>query len=195
MSNTFFNPVSQCVTGEHYDESVPAERPVFHKELGTYFRGIRESRRLKLRQAAMLASERGLTHLTKNVLHNLEHGLTKDIEPDVLRDISKLYSCNYDALVERVVADRYGVPGATPPQQAGTDAIEALRWLDALEESDVADVQALSAIPQASREKLLAVVRLVADLYQGREARGSTSGRGSAKSRAANTTKGQGRHR
>lgn len=54
-----------------------------------------------MRQAAMLAKERGLSALTRQILFRLERGQIKTPEPDVFRAAASLYRLSYDDLVNR----------------------------------------------------------------------------------------------
>lgn len=83
------------------------ERPVFHKGLGEFFRGLREARGWNQRQAAEIAGRRGLDGLTRQVLLRLENGRTKNPEPSVLRALARLYDMTYAKMAARVVAVRF----------------------------------------------------------------------------------------
>lgn len=54
-----------------------------------------------MRQAAMLAQERGLSALTRQILFRLEHGQIKTPDSGVLRAVADLYKLPYDDLVTR----------------------------------------------------------------------------------------------
>jgi len=163
MSNTFFNRVSHCLTGPDTMPSVA--RPVFHRELGEFFREIRENKKLGLRQAAQIAGNKGLRALTKSALHSLEAGMTKNVDPDVLRALADLYEISYESLVARFVAVRYQITlpsdltrhGSTrqtafPPSQGesvvpASDRIRQLeRSLDAERKEHAAHIKRLQGV-------------------------------------------------
>lgn len=83
-------------------------RPVFSEHLGKYFRGLRAAKKLGLRQAAQTAENKHLGLLTRQVIFSLEKGRTKNIEPDVLKEVAKLYAVDYEEIAARVINDRYG---------------------------------------------------------------------------------------
>lgn len=84
-------------------------RPVFHPEIGLFFKGLREKRGWTQRQAEDIAARRNLASLTRQVLWRLESGKVKNIEPDVLRDAATLYELPYTQVAARFIADRYGL--------------------------------------------------------------------------------------
>ena len=84
-------------------------RPVYHPELGSFFRELRKSQGWTLRQAGDIAHRRGLTSLSRQVLFRLERGQTKNPEPEVLQALAKLYNFSYSVLVGRLTKARYGL--------------------------------------------------------------------------------------
>jgi transcriptional regulator with XRE-family HTH domain len=86
-----------------------AVRPVFHAELGAFFRNVRVGRKLGLRQAVALAAQKRIPGITKTVLHSLETGRTKNPEPEVLHALARLYTVPYADLVAAFVNHRYGM--------------------------------------------------------------------------------------
>jgi transcriptional regulator with XRE-family HTH domain len=89
-------------------EAVPARQKPF-KAMGRFFRGLRKGRGWGLRQAAKLAERRRLHAVTTNSLGALERGETKNPEPELLRDLARLYEMSYAALVQHVIECRYGI--------------------------------------------------------------------------------------
>lgn len=89
------------------------KRPVFHPNLGAFFSALRVQRRLGFRQAVTIAQAKGLTALTKQALFGLEHGLTKNPDPDVLRAVAELYDVDYPWVVANFVGHRYGLSSTT----------------------------------------------------------------------------------
>lgn len=85
------------------------KRPVFHPEVGAFFRALREEHGWNQRQAASIAERKGLTALTRQVLLRLEAGKTKNPEPVVIRALAALYDVPYEGLVARWVEHRFGV--------------------------------------------------------------------------------------
>ncbi|HXG71479.1 MAG TPA: helix-turn-helix transcriptional regulator, partial [Gemmatimonadaceae bacterium] len=84
-----------------------AKRPVFFPDLGDYFRALRLAKGLGFNQAVEHAHQRGMAGLTKQVLFGLEHGQTKDPEPDALRAVADLYGVPYRDVVARVSGAKY----------------------------------------------------------------------------------------
>lgn len=84
-------------------------RPIFHPEIGAFFVSLRERKGWKQSQAEDIAARKKLTVLTHQVLWRLEQGKVKNIEPEVLRAIAKLYQTPYEDLVARWTSYRYGV--------------------------------------------------------------------------------------
>ena len=99
---------------------VPA-RVSAQTQMGRYFRGLRETRRLGLRQAVTLAQGRGLTAVTLNSLGFLERGAIKNPEPELLRDLASLYGEPYSTIVQRVVEFRYGFSFTSDPARQSDD--------------------------------------------------------------------------
>lgn len=105
--------------------SVVPKRPVFHKEIGQFFRQLRVARGWGLRQAGRIAEEKRLDLLNFNTLGTLERGATKNPEPELLRELASLYKVPYHQLVGRFLTHRYGVgivardlPDHSPDQES-----------------------------------------------------------------------------
>jgi len=96
-----------------------ASRPVFHEDLGLFFRDLREARGWSQRQAATIAKNRRITGVSYQVLQRLEAGRTKNPEPELLRALSKLYEVPYETLVGRWVERRFGAGGRDLIRQTG----------------------------------------------------------------------------
>ncbi len=84
-------------------------RPVFHAKLGDYFKDLRESRKLGQRQAASVASRRGLSSVSYGAINWLEAGRTKNPSAALLRGLAKLYDKPYVEIVAEVVKRAYDV--------------------------------------------------------------------------------------
>lgn len=56
-----------------------------------------------------MAANQKLAAVSKGVLLGLEKGRTKNVDPDVLRDLAALYELPYEELVRRFVEHRYGL--------------------------------------------------------------------------------------
>jgi hypothetical protein len=109
-----------------------------------------------MRQAALLAHERGHRALTRQILFRLERGQIKNPEPDVLQALAKLYEQPYPALAGRFLAKRYGIAidaRDLPDQPAGVqrESSAALRGEGIHERSapNVATTRALHDVTAA----------------------------------------------
>ncbi len=69
---------------------------MFHPKLGAYFKSLRDANGFGLRQAAQIASNRGLTALSKSALFALEKGKTKNLDRDVMEALATLYGVSAD---------------------------------------------------------------------------------------------------
>jgi hypothetical protein len=85
------------------------ERPVFHKDLGDFLKGVREHRGWSLQQAVNVAAGKKLPALTWNKLRLIEAGKTKLPDPDVLRAVAAIYGLNYLELAVPLVEETYGL--------------------------------------------------------------------------------------
>ncbi len=94
-----------------------ADRPVFHKQIGAFFVGLRSDKKWTQRQAEIFAGQRGLGNLTRQVLWRLEKGKIKNVEPDVLKDVAALYGLSYEEIAARYLKTRYGVDLLRPPPE------------------------------------------------------------------------------
>lgn len=91
--------------------TIPAVRkrlPV-HPEIGSLFRSLRTASGWGLRQAARIAHGKGLMLLTMNSLGFLERGVTKNPDPELLREVAVLYGVAYEPLAAQFAAMRYGI--------------------------------------------------------------------------------------
>lgn len=116
-------------------------RPIFYKELGEFFKGLRRARGWQQKQASDIARRRGLTPLTRQVLLRLEKGQTKNPEPNVLHALADLYEITYDDLVSRFVTHRYGRGAAALSDGVGSapggaDVTPSARVLELEQERD-----------------------------------------------------------
>jgi transcriptional regulator with XRE-family HTH domain len=97
-------------------------RPIFHADLGAYFRELRAAKGWGQAEAAHYAERRHLDAVTRQVLLRLEVGKTKNPEPEVLRAVAYLYGVTYEELVIRCVEAQYEVemrpakPGEPRPE-------------------------------------------------------------------------------
>ena len=81
---------------------MPRQLPVFYEgKLGQYFRDLREGHGWSLRQAVLIAEQRGLP-VGLGALRWLEAGLTKNPEPELLRALSSLYGEPYANIIQEV---------------------------------------------------------------------------------------------
>lgn len=85
------------------------KRPVFYPDLGLYFRSLRKSKGLGFRQAVTRAEGLKIAGLSRQILSGLEHGQTKDPDPEVLKAIAALYKEPYADIAWQVMAAKYGV--------------------------------------------------------------------------------------
>src|SRR6185369_12189370 len=110
-------------------------RPVFHEKLGKFFRDMRIAKDIGLRQAAQHAHARKFRLLTKQVLFSLENGRTKNIEPDVLKEVAAFYGKPYEEIAAKVFEVRYGV-SLGPTRDLSSHALQIERTPHAKGESD-----------------------------------------------------------
>lgn len=92
-----------------------APRPIFNATIGAFFRDLRESRGLRLRQAALIASQREIPLLSASKLSNLETGRIKHVTPEVLQSLAALYDVDYSELAARYSSLRFTT--AAPPAE------------------------------------------------------------------------------
>ncbi|MDA2953625.1 MAG: hypothetical protein O2976_03300 [Actinomycetota bacterium] len=90
--------------------------------MGDYFRKLRANHGWNLSQAVLIAEQRGLP-VSRGVLRWLEGGLTKSLEPALLRALGKLYGEPYGKLVQEVARHVYAITPhelleGTPPPTA-----------------------------------------------------------------------------
>jgi transcriptional regulator with XRE-family HTH domain len=89
---------------------VPRERPVFHKEIGQFFKDLREARGWTLRQAADIAHRnKKAPVLTRQVMFRMERGQVKVPEAAVLKGFSALYGVTYETLAGLFVSKLFGL--------------------------------------------------------------------------------------
>jgi hypothetical protein len=89
--------------------SVP-KRPVFHPELGKFFRGLRETNTAwGQRQAARIAAGKKFRVLNANSLGALERGAIKNPEPELLQEVAALYGVAYSEVAGQFLAHRYQI--------------------------------------------------------------------------------------
>lgn len=86
---------------------VSGRRPIFHKQLGRFFEGLRTARGWTQSDAARYAEQRGLTGVSRQVILRLEKGATKNVEPNVLQSLAELYGTDYQRVVSEFLAARY----------------------------------------------------------------------------------------
>lgn len=80
------------------------------KAIAKFFRDLRTARGIAgLRQAALIAYEKGFRKLTLNTLGALERGETQHTDPEVLRELSRFYGVDYGDLVVAYAATRYEI--------------------------------------------------------------------------------------
>lgn len=107
--------------------------PVFHPELGKFFKDLRESRGWSVRGASLRADDKGLGVLNYQVLFRLEHGQIKNPRPDVVRALAQLYGLRYEDVAQRFVARRFGLsddpPTAVPTIRREVSAPQVSRYL------------------------------------------------------------------
>lgn len=123
MSNTIFNAVSQQVTLSGYDGRSVVDRPIFHKQLGSYFKGLRVQRRLSLRGLAMTARRQGLQAISYQKLNRAERGQLKDFDRPFLVDMATFYKKPYAEIAAVVIEETLGLrPSGFVSSTSQTDA-------------------------------------------------------------------------
>ena len=118
----------------------------------------------------MIAKKRGLDGITQQVLLRLEHGKTKNPEPEILRGVSHLYGVAYEDLVVRCVEAQFGVE--LRPAKPGEPKPEA-HIVPALDPKEEALLGLLRAIPDKGRR--LDLMRLMANAAAGLLAEGTSA--------------------
>lgn len=86
-----------------------ALRPVFYEQLGEFFTSLRAKKRWGERETVSIAKRKGLPAFSRNILQRLERGAVKNIEPETLRSVAKLYEISYEDVLNRFLRARYGV--------------------------------------------------------------------------------------
>ena len=94
-----------------------SHRPVFHPNLGPFFKHLREARGLGLREAASRALRRRderpeLSAISLGKLDLLEKGKTKNPDPQILRGLAALYDIPFHTLFVEFLRARYGLSDA-----------------------------------------------------------------------------------
>lgn len=101
------------------------KRPEFHKEIGVQLKAWREKDKgWTMRQAAAIARQRGLRHLSRQKMLRLEGGQVKNPKAEVLRDLAKLYGREYEQLARLFIDRQFGNPtdgDKKPPSEAQQD--------------------------------------------------------------------------
>jgi transcriptional regulator with XRE-family HTH domain len=97
-------------------------RGPFYKELGKYFRGLRDAKGWGLNEAASLAARRGYASLSASHLSDLENDKIKHPSRDALRQLAALYGAPHEQIVWRVACEVYEVAGGAeqPPRLVPT---------------------------------------------------------------------------
>jgi transcriptional regulator with XRE-family HTH domain len=95
------------------------QRPVFHEAIGAWLEELREERGWSLRQAAVIAANRKLKTLTRQVLFRLERGQVKNPDASVLRELAAMYERDYAELAGRFVEANYGAEARQPSSYTG----------------------------------------------------------------------------
>lgn len=133
------------------------KRVPVHPEIGSLFRELRTEAGWGLRQAARIAEEKGLRLLTMNSLGFLERGVTKNPDPELLREVAALYKVSYAPLAAKFAAMRYGI------EINGTDLIRPpMDQASDLSKGESADVTAAATRLQQQHAALLAATEQVA---------------------------------
>lgn len=94
-------------TGGDYDGRVSTERPVFHPDFGAFLVGLREAKGWSQSGAAQLA-ERRKVPITYQELRGVESGATKDVEPETLLALAKLYDVPFGLIAALYFREKFG---------------------------------------------------------------------------------------
>lgn len=111
-----FLTLSHFLKQSPHTMGVVAGRRVFDKNLGQFFRELREQRSLGLRQAVQLAEQRELSGLNLNTLGALERGATKNADPELLRAVAAMYKVPYAEVVSGYMTQRYRLRDSDLPR-------------------------------------------------------------------------------
>ena len=154
-------------------------RPVFHGQIGSELRELREARGWSQHQTVSLAKRRKLPPLSVQKLRYLEEGRTKHPDAEVLRALSALYGVNYDELVARFIVAIYGFGAA---RAATTETIHgplAGNWR-LLQDDERQLLDAWRAATPEGRQAALAVLHVSKGPGQRTRRKASTRGNGVA---------------
>jgi transcriptional regulator with XRE-family HTH domain len=140
-------------------------RAPFYKELGKYFRGLRDAKGWGLNEAASIAARRGYTVLSASHLSDLENGKIKHPSREAIRQLAVLYGAPHDQVVWRVACEVYEVAGGAeqPPRLAPT---ASPLQLSTLEQRALRIFRRIDEKKQAEGVRSLS---LVADAYPRRQ--------------------------
>lgn len=136
-----------------------ADRPVFHPELGTFFRRLREAKGWNQSQAASQARRWKLNALTRQVLIRLETGKTKNPEPDVLLALARLYEWPPRELFARFLEARYGITVKPEALDLGAALAPVVGDYALLSSEESETLMTLRLLPRAKTEHVLAIIR------------------------------------
>ena len=137
-----------------YRRDLLRERPIFHPEIGRVFERLRLDRGWRQSQAADIAKRRGLSLITRQVILRLERGQTKNVEPDVLRQIASLYETSYRHVLASWVEHRYGAQPSELARDEAPTTIEGFVALPLLADP-IAAGQPLAIAPDPERDRTL----------------------------------------